>query len=71
MTHKNSNFMTEKEEKLMTFAAKYGNEALKEVLSIISDVKADVGVNYGNDTKGIVSLIEKGTGEILKERDGQ
>jgi hypothetical protein len=60
-----------KEEKLMQFAGKYGNEALKEVLSIISDMKADAGVDNSDDTQGIVSLIERGTSDILKERSEQ
>jgi hypothetical protein len=62
---------TIKEERLTQFAGKYGNEALKELLSIISDVKADIGVNNGDDTQVIVALIEKGTREILKERSEQ
>jgi hypothetical protein len=60
-----------KNEKLMQFASKYGNEALKEVLSIISDMKVDADVSNSDDTQGIVSLIEKGTSDILKERSEQ
>jgi hypothetical protein len=48
-----------KEERLIQFAGEYGNEALKELLSIISDVKADTGISNGDDTQGIVALIEE------------
>jgi hypothetical protein len=59
------------EERLLQFAGKYGNEALKEVLNIISDVREDGGTHDGDDTRGICALIEKGTEDILKERSGQ
>lgn len=56
-------------ERILGFEAKYGKEAVQDLISIVNDTRDDLGYSDENENQKVADMINEGTQKIIEERN--